>query len=126
MWAPVRVVSQTKSRQNTHPKYITALFRAQGTITFSSNGGETWAAGQCVTCTDGGGDTAKIVADAGSDSWNQAPTRCFGGRMCTHRGPFNSTPTQWGVNSISFGPPRVCPMGRTCGEPNEIKKNTHP
>ena len=31
-----------------------------------------------------------------------------------------------GVNSISFGSPHVCAMGRTCGEPNEIKKNTHP
>ena len=31
-----------------------------------------------------------------------------------------------GVNSISSGPPHVCPMGRTCGEPDEIKKNTHP
>ena len=31
-----------------------------------------------------------------------------------------------GVNSISFGPPHVRPLGYTCGEPNEIKKNTHP
>ena len=38
--------------------------------------------------------------------------------------PFNSTPM--GVNSISFGSPHVCSMGRTCGEPNEIKKNTPP
>ena len=29
------------------------------------------------------------------------------------------------VNSISFGPPHVCHMGRACGEPNEIKNNTH-
>ena len=44
----------------------------------------------------------------------------------TRREPFNSTPMA--VNSISSGPPHVCPMGvhRTCGEPNEIKKNTHP
>ena len=38
--------------------------------------------------------------------------------------PFNATPM--GFNSISSGSPRVRPMGRTCGEPNEIKKNTHP
>ena len=31
-----------------------------------------------------------------------------------------------GVNSISSGSPHVRPMGRTCGEPDEIKKNTHP
>ena len=40
--------------------------------------------------------------------------------------PFNSTPT--GVNSIPSGSPHVRPMGvhRTCGEPDEIKKSTHP
>ena len=38
--------------------------------------------------------------------------------------PFNSTPM--GVNSILSGSPHVRPMGRTCGEPDEIKKNTHP
>ena len=43
---------------------------------------------------------------------------------CTRREPFISTPM--GVDSISFGPPHVHPTGRTCGEPNEIKKNTHP
>ena len=32
----------------------------------------------------------------------------------------------WGVNPISSGSPHVRPMGRTCGEPDEIKKNTHP
>ena len=37
---------------------------------------------------------------------------------------FNYTPVA--VNSISFGSPHVRPMERTCGEPNEIKKNTHP
>ena len=33
-----------------------------------------------------------------------------------------------GVNLISSGSPhgRCTPMGRTCGEPDEIKKNTHP
>ena len=40
------------------------------------------------------------------------------------REPFNFTPMA--VNSISSGSPRVRPMGRTCGEPDEIKKNTHP
>ena len=42
------------------------------------------------------------------------------------REPFNSTPMA--VNSISSGSPHVrcTPMGRTCGEPDEIKKNTHP
>ena len=38
--------------------------------------------------------------------------------------PFNFTPMA--VNSISSGSPHVRPMGRTCGEPDEIKKNTHP
>ena len=38
--------------------------------------------------------------------------------------PFNFTPM--GVNPISSGSPHVRPMGRTCGEPDEIKKNTHP
>ena len=38
--------------------------------------------------------------------------------------PFNAT--TMGVNSISSGSPHVRPMGRTCGEPDEIKKNTHP
>ena len=44
------------------------------------------------------------------------------------REPFSFTPM--GVNSIPFGSPRVrcTPMGvhRTCGEPDEIKRNTHP
>ncbi len=48
--------------------------------------------------------------------------------MCRRRGlqrePFNFTPMA--VNSISSGSPHVRPMGRTCGEPDEIKKNTHP
>ena len=38
--------------------------------------------------------------------------------------PFNSTPM--GVNPISSGSPHVRLMGRTCGEPDEIKKNVHP
>ena len=40
--------------------------------------------------------------------------------------PFNSTPMA--VNPISSGSPHVRPTGvhRTCGEPDEIKKNTHP
>ena len=44
----------------------------------------------------------------------------------TRREPFNSTPM--GVNSISFGSPHVRPMWAlsTCGEPDEIKKHTHP
>ena len=43
---------------------------------------------------------------------------------CTRHEPFNFTPM--GINAISSGSPHVRPMGRTCGEPNEIKKNTHP
>ena len=44
----------------------------------------------------------------------------------TRHEPFNSTPM--GVNPISPGSPHVRPVGvhRTCGEPDEIKKNTHP
>ena len=36
--------------------------------------------------------------------------------------------TTMGVNSTSSGSPDVCPMWArgTCGEPDEIKKNTHP
>ena len=43
---------------------------------------------------------------------------------CTRCIPFNSTPMA--VNSISLGSPHVRPVVRTCGEPDEIKKNTHP
>ena len=47
-----------------------------------------------------------------------------------HRVRAVSRPThpKMGVNSISFGSPRVRSMGVhcTCGEPNEIKKHTHP
>ena len=46
----------------------------------------------------------------------------------TRHEPFNFTPM--GVNLISSGSPhaRCTPMGvhRTCGEPDETKKNTHP
>ena len=44
----------------------------------------------------------------------------------TRHEPFNYT--HMGVNSIPSGSPHVRPMGvhRTCGGPNEIKKNTHP
>ena len=40
--------------------------------------------------------------------------------------PSRSIPPPWGINPISSGSPHVRPMGRTCGEPDEIKKNTHP
>ena len=43
---------------------------------------------------------------------------------CTRPEPFNFTPMA--VKSILSGSPHVRPMGRTCGEPDEIKKNTHP
>ena len=38
-----------------------------------------------------------------------------------------SIPPPWGVNPISSGSPHARPMGVhcTCGEPDEIKKNTH-
>ena len=42
----------------------------------------------------------------------------------TRREPFNFTPMA--VNPISSGSPHVRPTGRTCGESDEIKKNTHP
>ena len=44
--------------------------------------------------------------------------------LALQREPFNFTPMA--VNSISSGSPHVRPKGRTCGEPDEIKKNTHP
>ena len=40
--------------------------------------------------------------------------------LCLQREPFNFTPMA--VNSIPSGSPHVRPMGRTCGEPDEIKK----
>ena len=42
----------------------------------------------------------------------------------TSHEPFNFTPM--GVNPISSGSPHVCTMGRTRGEPDEIKKTPHP
>ena len=42
----------------------------------------------------------------------------------TRHEPFNFTPMA--ANPITSGSPHVRPMGRTCGEPDEIKKNTHP
>ena len=42
----------------------------------------------------------------------------------TRREPFNYI--LMAANPISSGSPHVRPMGRTCGEPDEIKKNTHP
>ena len=42
----------------------------------------------------------------------------------TRREPYNFTPV--GVNPVSSGSPHVRPMGRTRGEPDEIKKNAHP
>ena len=46
--------------------------------------------------------------------------------MRTRREPFNFTPMA--VNPISSGSPHVrcTPMGRTCGGPDETKKNAHP
>ena len=46
--------------------------------------------------------------------------------LCTRPEAFNSTPM--GVNSISSGSPHARPMWAlsTCGEPDEIKKNTYP
>ena len=54
------------------------------------------------------------------------PGDAGGRRQRTRPEPFNFTPV--GVNPISPGSPHVRPMGvhRTCGEPDEIKKNTHP
>ena len=48
------------------------------------------------------------------------------GFLDARREPFNSTPM--GVNPIPSGSPHVrcTPMGRTRGEPNEIKGKTHP
>ena len=55
-----------------------------------------------------------------------AEAKLKGKNRGTRHRPFNSTPM--GDNSISSGSPHVrcTPMGRTCGEPDEIKKNTHP
>ena len=54
----------------------------------------------------------------------QVPRRGVPPADGTPREPFNYTPM--GVNSILSSSPHVRPTGRTCGEPNEIKKNTHP
>ena len=45
---------------------------------------------------------------------------CAGPVPGARREPFNFTPM--GVNPISPGSPHVRPMGRTCGEPDEVKK----
>ena len=45
------------------------------------------------------------------------PRRCVTVRR-TRPGPFNFTPM--GVNPMSSGSPRVRPMGRTCGEPDDV------
>ena len=56
----------------------------------------------------------------------QASPSCVtcGSVRSTRREPFNSTPMA--VNPIPFGSPHARTTGRTCGEPNEIKRNTHP
>ena len=48
-------------------------------------------------------------------------------RMEVHVASRSISP-QWGSGPVSSGSPHVRPMGvhRTCGEPNKIKKNTHP
>ena len=61
-----------------------------------------------------GGTAYETERDVGSDDADAEGKR---------REPFNFTPM--GVNPISSGSPHVRPMGRTCGGPDEIKKNTH-
>ena len=71
----------------------------------------TYAPRGCIVRADGLAKSRKI------------PTRnCF--TALGNEQAFNSTPMA--VNPISSGSPHVRPMGRTCGEPDEIKKNTHP
>ena len=60
----------------------------------------------------------------GADRVCTPTTTCPAAAAGTRREAFNSTPMA--VNSISSGSPHVRPMGRTCGEPDEIKKNTRP
>ena len=63
---------------------------------------------------------ARLTPEAASKIQEQADKRV----KSKQREAFNFTPV--GVNPISSGSPHVRPMGRTCGEPDEIKKNTHP
>jgi len=79
------------------------------------------ATGENIAAGKSGGDATlqQLLASEGHCNNMGNPDNKMGTRL----EPFNSTPM--GVNSISCGSPHVCPMGRTCGEPNEIKKNTH-
>ena len=62
--------------------------------------------------------------DAANQNQNQNRLPVITGSNGTRPEPFNFTPMA--VNPISSGSPHVRPMGRTCGEPDEIKKITHP
>jgi len=76
------------------------------------------------------GPVGEFFSEAQWDAWFAS----YGAMMLTHarlaqangtrHEPFNSTPMV--ANSISSGSPHVRPTGRTCGEPDEIKRNTHP
>ena len=45
------------------------------------------------------------------------------GKVRVTRAAHSHPPTPMGAKSIWFGPPRVRPMARACGEPSEIKEN---
>jgi len=74
-----------------------------------------------ATTTTGATGAAPVNRDVWATLFGDASSKIDDG---TRPEPFNFTPM--GVNPISSGSPHVRPMGRTCGEPDEIKKNTHP
>ena len=71
-----------------------------------------------------GGARIDCIPIGGTTTRSSSSPRTTGGR--THHEPFNFNPMV--VNPISSGSPHVRPMGvhRTCGEPDELKRNTHP
>ena len=83
-------------------------------------GGRSGFAGAAAKAADAAGVSNNYFKTLFGEEWQR------GDMSGTRRGPFTSTPVA--VNSISPGSPYVCPTGvrRTCGEPDEIKKNPHP
>ena len=70
---------------------------------------------------EAGGSTSHV---SGCSVDHDSPTEERDHTQGTRREPFSFTPM--GVDSIPCGSPPARPMGRTCGEPHEIKNNTHP
>ena len=57
-----------------------------GSVSFSSDGGVTYTAGQCGTCTNGTG-TAQLSVDANNDSAVTAAAACLSSKTCSIQVP---------------------------------------